>query len=134
MTDTMACAPEPQRRLMLSAGTASFMSFLSATCRAMYAASGDVCCTEPTTTVSMPLLLAQSESHAQSFQANGEAGVYSAPAGTSHRIRARPCTVEEGSSLLVLGITIGLISSILINHIIIGDARTRPNAVLSFQN
>ena len=44
--------PEPHSRLMLSAGVPSGTSHLSAVCRARYAASGEVCCTLPTHTVS----------------------------------------------------------------------------------
>ena len=44
--------PLPHSRLMLSAGVSVAMSHFSATCRARYAASGDVCCTFPMHTLS----------------------------------------------------------------------------------
>mmetsp|Transcript_51653 Transcript_51653/g.135775 ORF Transcript_51653/g.135775 Transcript_51653/m.135775 type:complete len:267 (-) Transcript_51653:14-814(-) len=54
-TFTTDWKPEPHSRLTLSAGVSISMPDLSATCRAMYAASFDVCDTLPTTTVSTAL-------------------------------------------------------------------------------
>ena len=51
-TFTQLWNPLPHSLLMLRQDTGVGMPFLSATCRAKYAASGDVCCTLPTTTVS----------------------------------------------------------------------------------